>query len=128
MDKSRPRLIAWALEAFFLVLIIKQALADPSWPRLLHSVLAGGFACWGMESLLRQYQEYKAKAPHPPRAIEYLAIVLLCVVAVWTLWSGFAAYGRNEWGRAIFDGLGGLAILWICWKSLPSKDLECGDQ
>lgn len=127
MNKSRPRLIAWALEAFFLLLIVKQVLDDPVLPRLLLAPLAVAFAWWNTESSLRRYLEYKAQAPHPLTALEYLAIVLLTVLAIWLLWSGFAAYIRNEWWRVIVDGVLGLAILWACGKSLFPEASESGD-
>lgn len=118
MNKSRPRLIAWALEVFFLLLIVKANLEDQSSLRLILSPFAGGFAYWNTELSLRRYLEYKAQAPHPLVATEYLAIVLLTVLAGWALWSGFAAYTRNEWWRAIVNWTVGLVILWACWKSL----------
>lgn len=127
MNKSRPRLIAWALEAFFLLLIVKLVLDDPVLPRLLLSPLVVVFTWWNTESSLRRYLEYKAQAPHPLTALEYLAIVLLIVLAIWALWSGFAAYIRNEWWRAFVAWVLGLAILWACWRSLFPEASESGD-
>lgn len=128
MSKSRPRLIAWALEAFCLLLIVKTILEDPSPLRLLLSVAAGAFAFWNTELTLRKYLKHEAQAPHPLTVIEFLAVVLLAVLAAWTLWSGVAAHARSELLKAVVDWSFGLAMLWICWKSLFPKRRDGGEQ
>jgi hypothetical protein len=82
---------------------------------------------WHTESSLRRYSQYKAQAPHPLVAMEYLAIALLSALVVWALWSGFAAYLRNDWWRAIVNWVLGLAILWTSWRSLFPNASESDD-